>query len=70
MLDVQVAVRGVSSADENQLEALQLKLAALFGAEDPAVIFWPRESELGVQFQIKEEVLGELLKPEAGCIAA
>lgn len=70
MLDVQIAVRGVSSADENQLEALQLKLAALFGAHDPAVIFWPQENELGAQFQIKEEVLGELLEPEADCLAA
>lgn len=70
MFDVQVAVRGVSSADENQLEALQLKLAAIFGIEDPAVIFWPKDNELGVQFQMKEEVLGQLLEPEAGRFAA
>lgn len=70
MLDVQVAIRGVSSTDEDQLEALQQKLAALYGAQDVAIIFWPQETELGMQFQIEEEVLGQLLEPEAGRVAA
>ena len=70
MYDVQIAVRGVGSANADQLEALQMKLTALFGAQDPAVAFWPQENELGAQFQIEEEVIGQLLEPEAGSLAA
>lgn len=69
MLDVQIVVRRVSSTDEDQLAALQDRLECL-GAEDAAVIFFPNDKELGMQFQIKEEVLGELLQPVATSAAA
>lgn len=70
MFDVQVVVRGVSSADEDQLEGFTERLRSVLGVEDPAVVFWPQDKELGACFQIKEEVLAELLQPLATSEAA
>lgn len=69
MLDVQVVVRGVGSASEDYLEGVQSRLEQL-GADSPAVIFFPLDNELGMKFQIEEEVLGRLLQPEADRVAA
>lgn len=70
MYEVSVAVRGVGSANEDQLEALTERLKMLLGANEASVIFWPQDKELGVCFQIKEEVLEQLLQPDESSLAA
>ena len=71
MYDVSVVVRGAASITEDQLAALQRHLEDHHGIEEGvAVIFWPGVDELGICFQIKEEVLGELLQPAAARKAA
>lgn len=70
MYEVQVVIRGVEGATADELEALQINMESVFGAIDPAVVLYPRESELGMQFEIKEEVLGRLLQPVATRAAA
>lgn len=69
MLEIQVVVRGIDSAEVEELEALAENLRAL-GAGDPAVVFWPRNDEIGMQFQLTEEVFGQLLEPKGDCLAA
>jgi predicted 3-demethylubiquinone-9 3-methyltransferase (glyoxalase superfamily) len=68
--EVSVTVRGVSSPDEDQLEGLTERLRSLLGIDDAATVYWPKDQELGVTFQIKEEVLGELLQPCESSLAA
>lgn len=70
MLDVAVVVRGVDALDEHQLQNLADHLASLLGAMDAAPVFWPLAEEIGVQFQITEEKLGELLQPVESSQAA
>lgn len=70
LVDVQLSVRGGRPLDETLLEQLQLKLAEHTGVHDPAVVYWPQDNELGIQFQVEEEILGQLLEPEAGRLAA
>ena len=70
LYDVQVAIRGVHSADETQLAAIQERLEAQYGAKDIAVIYWPTDTELGMQFQIREEVLERLFEPVVASAAA
>ena len=69
MYDVTITVRSVGSADEDQLEALQANITQ-YGGIDPAVIHWPRDGELGIQFQIEEEMLAGLLQPVVAVAAA
>jgi hypothetical protein len=69
LLEVSVTVRSVGSADEDQLEGLTERLRGLVG-DEAAVIFWPQDQELGACFQIKEEVLDQLLQPVESCNAA
>ena len=69
VLEVQVVIRGVLSAETEELEALTENLRIL-GADDPAVVFWPRNDEIGMQFQLKECVFGQLLEPKGDCLAA
>jgi hypothetical protein len=70
MYEVQIVVRGVGSATEDQLEGLSERVALLLGVEEPAVIYWPRDKELGACFQIEEEVLEQLLQPGESSLAA
>lgn len=69
MLEVQVVVRGINSASADELEALTDNLRTM-GAGEPAVVFWPRNDEIGMQFQLTEEVFGQLLEPKGDRIAA
>jgi len=69
LYEVTVTVRGVGSADEDQLEGLAERLRGFVG-DDAAVIFWPQDQELGACFQIKEEVLEQLLQPVESSLAA
>lgn len=71
MLDVSVVVRGVEGTlYEHQLTNFAEHLSSLLGASDPAPVFWPMAKEIGVQFQITEERLGELLQPVESSEAA
>ena len=71
MLDVTVVVRGVErTLNEHQLLNFADHLSILLGASDPAPVFWPLAEEIGVQFQITEEKLGELLQPVESSQAA
>jgi hypothetical protein len=68
--DVQVVIQGVGSASADQLEGFAERLRTLLGALDPAIVFWPRDNELGAQFQLEEEVLDQLLQPVESSLAA
>lgn len=71
MLDVAVVVRGVEGTlYEHQLMNFAEHLRNLLGASDPAPVFWPMAKEIGVQFQITEERLGEFLQPVQSSEAA
>lgn len=69
MYEVQVVIRRVGSADEDQLAALQDNVEGL-GGDGVAAIFFPQDEELGLCFQVKEEVLERLLQPAAARVAA
>lgn len=71
MLDVTVIVRGIEGTlDELALQNFADQLGSVLGAQDPAPVFWPTAQEIGVQFQITEEQLGELLQPVESSEAA
>ena len=70
MYEVQVVVRGLDSANEDQLEGLSDRITHLLGAIDPAVIYWPKDKELGACFQIEEEVIEQLLQSGESSLAA
>lgn len=69
LCNVEMVVRGVGSADEDLLNALQLRLEGL-GAEGVAIVFYPEDGEIGLCFDINEEDLLGLSKPEGDRAAA
>lgn len=69
LYEVQVVIRRVGSADEDQLAALQDHIEDL-GGIGVAPIYFPRDEELGICFQVKEEVLERLLQPARTSLAA
>lgn len=69
MLSVQVVVRGITSGDEDYLAGIVDKLEQI-GGSGVAVAYYPEDNEIGVMFDIEEEVLGGLLESGADRAAA
>lgn len=69
MLNVQLSIRGVSSADENRLTEIVDALERR-GADGVAVVHYPEDEEIGIMFDIEEDALGRVLQPEGSRAAA